>query len=110
VHSTDSVRSLSPPRLRMFTYSDQRSGLAVRAVCVHPLQLRHRKLLVSNHFAKIDDVLLDSGDFLWPGIRAVVWYSGSGLSFCFGESVECVLEFLFERRAVHMRRVSLGMR
>jgi hypothetical protein len=110
VHSTDSVRGVSAS-LTDIHVSDKRSRLAVRAVCVPTLwSCATGKLLVSNHFAKIGDVLLDSGDFLGPGIRAVVWYSGSGLSFCFGESVECVLEFLFERRAVHMRRVSLGMR
>jgi hypothetical protein len=53
-------------------------------------------------------MLLYLGDFLWPGTRALVEYSGSVLSFCFGKRVECMLQFLFQRRAIHMRRVSLG--
>jgi hypothetical protein len=51
-------------------------------------------------------VLLDSGDFLWPGIQTLVRYSGSVLSFCFGKGFEGVLEFLLKRRTGHMRRVS----
>jgi hypothetical protein len=64
-------------------------------------------LFVSNHFAKVGDVMLDSGDFLWPGTWALVRYSGSILSFRFGERDGKVLQFLFKRWARHTQRVSL---
>jgi hypothetical protein len=49
-------------------------------------------------------VLLDSGDLVWPGEQPLVRYSGGVLSFRFGKRVECVLQFLFKRRAGHMRK------
>jgi hypothetical protein len=57
-------------------------------------------------------VLLDSGDLLWPGTQTLVRYSGSALSFRFGQGFEGVLQFLLKRRTGHMRRVSFerGMR
>jgi hypothetical protein len=64
-------------------------------------------LFVGDHFVKIGDVLLDSGDFLWPGNQATVRYTGSILSFRFGERFEGVLQLLFKRRAEHTRRLSL---
>jgi hypothetical protein len=51
--------------------------------------------------------MLDSGDFLWPGTRALVKYSGSILSFRFGERDGKVLQFLFKRWARHTQRLSL---
>jgi hypothetical protein len=42
-------------------------------------------LFVRNDFAKVGDVLLDAGDLLWPGARALVWLAGSMLLFCFGK-------------------------
>src|SRR6202035_5696564 len=60
-----------------------------------------RKLLIGNHFAKVGDVLLDSGDLLWPGSHALVRYSGSLFAFCFGEGFEGVLQFLLKGRTGH---------
>jgi hypothetical protein len=50
-------------------------------------------------------VLFDPVDFLRPGKRALVRYSGGVFPFGFGKRVECVFEFLFERRAGHRGKV-----
>ena len=64
-----------------------------------------RGRLVRNHFANVGDVLLDSVDFLWPGNRALVRYSGGILSLSFGEDFEGVLQLLFKRGAGHRGKV-----
>jgi hypothetical protein len=63
------------------------------------------RVLVGDHLAKIGDVLLDSGDFFWPGNQALVGYSGSILSSRVGKCVECVLQILVKRRARHNAKV-----
>jgi hypothetical protein len=62
------------------------------------------RVLVGDHLAKIGEVLLDSDDFFWPGNQAL-GYSGSILSFRVGKCVECVLQFLWKRRARHNAKV-----
>src|SRR5258708_1938502 len=75
--------------------------------CVEKYSGQPPRLLVRDHFAEVGDVLLDSGDLLRPGSQALVWYSGSVLSFGFGKRFECVLQLLVKRGAIHMRRLSL---
>src|SRR6266851_1379345 len=55
--------------------------------CVEKYRVPTRELLVGDHFAEIGDVLPDSGDLFWPGIRALIWNSGSIFSFGFGKRV-----------------------
>ena len=52
-------------------------------------------------------MLLGSGDLLRPANQALVRYSGSVLSFCFGKGFERVFQLLLKSGAVHMRRLSL---
>jgi hypothetical protein len=59
------------------------------------------ELFVRDHFAKVGDVPFDSGDFLRPGSRALVRYSGGVLSFGFGKHFEGVLQLLLKRGAGH---------
>lgn len=67
-----------------------------------------RKLFVGNHLAKVGDVLLDAGDFFWPGNQALVRYSGGVLSFGFGKGFEGVLQLLLKRGAGHKGRLSFA--
>ena len=73
-----------------------RAGIFVREV-----SRPHRRLLVGDHFAKVGDVLFDAGDRFRPGGQALVRYSGSVLSFGFGEGFEGVLQLLLKRGAGH---------
>jgi hypothetical protein len=82
-------------------------GIVVRFGCPLACGLT-RKLFVGDYFAEIGDVLLDSGDLLGPGAGSLVRNSRSVFSFRFGKRVDGVLQFLFERWAGHMRRVSLA--
>lgn len=68
------------------------------------------ELLVGDHLAKVGDVLFDSGDLFRPGTEALVRYTGSVLSFGFGEGFEGVLQLLLKRGAGHRGRVSFAHR
>jgi hypothetical protein len=83
-------------RISMGRSTDERS--AQLTVCL--------LLLVRDHLLNVGDVLLDECDLLGPGlmVRIGVWFSGSISSFRFGKAGRQVFQFLFERRAGHMRK------